>query len=549
MRSDLVHYNAAVAAFESKQSSLLNPKFVYADGVTGAHVIEAKREQSARSAHRLVKAPKCPTRVQDDQDYEFNAAFYRARAAFDLQVAQNCASYKNEPVEHEHSRVKPRRDTVACKTVVEFREWQEAWRVRTEVEASSGGRPPVNDGVRETDKLSARAASKIADSCEYMALKKGGFKTFVTGTLDRAARDKLITCTIVAGDVDSDDNGVLFTPIVFSYQIGEGMQKEITRTMDALQKMYRRGWVRDDGKFVKGHDEGLPYLWVVEVPDNEHGAPNPHVHMLLGWRVSYSSFRDWAARIEKIWGNGAFHLEKIKDSTCAGAYMSKAAGYLCKAQGKKDQGFVKGNRYAISKAARAPAWERISHAQYHCMGQLIYDIYDHLTVKYGEKYRERKRLNDALLKIPKDKKALRLHVGKTLERVRGELKKIPIRCNKYQVVIKTKAAAVSFFSWLQNKDDDSVKREEWLPPKPDGLVWVNDSKPLAKDSLYFSTLYEKFRLQKIWRRLTPVAWICEAMSDCFYHQVKNFYDDELGILEEKKGGDCVLGDFYEGYIL
>ena len=87
------------------------------------------------------------------------------------------------------------------------------------------------------------------------------------------------------------------------------------------------------------------------MPKNDDGEDNPHIHLLMDWRADRKHFAGWAKRIESIWGNGAFHLERIKDPTAAGAYMAKAAGYMTKAAGDDDQGEVRGNRYAISSAA------------------------------------------------------------------------------------------------------------------------------------------------------------------------------------------------------
>jgi len=404
--------------------------------------------------------------------------------------------------EHEFPRTQTPKNAVGCKTVIEFRDWQESWRVRTEAECISGTLPPSQSGLRESDMLTPRGATKIAESCEYMHLQHGGFKTFVTGTFCDEVRER-----IASGETS--------------------IQKEVTRTMDALQKMYQRGWTKDSGERVSGHCDGLPYLWVVEVPENDQGEPNPHIHMLLGWRVAYTDFKEWAARIEGIWGNGYFHLEKIKDSACAGAYMAKAAGYLCKAQDKDDQGTVQGNRYGISKAARAPAWLVVSYGQLHAMGQLIFDIYDHLTVKYGEQYRERKALNNKLSNIPKAKKGLRKKIGERLAKVRQELNDIPIRCNKYQVVIRGKGAACSFFNWLQRPTEQGSVQEAWLPVKPEGLHWEQGPKPEAKHTQYFSRLYKKFQNNRFWRRLEQVPdWIDAAATNAFWHCVKGDYQNE-----------------------
>lgn len=100
---------------------------------------------------------------------------------------------------------------------------------------------------------------------------------------------------------------------------------------------------------LKWWREPLAYLWVAENPNRKddngeplpicdedgvynEGATNPHIHIMMAWRVERKHFRHWAARLEKLWGHGTNHLEKIKDPQKAGSYVAKAAGYLCKAQ-------------------------------------------------------------------------------------------------------------------------------------------------------------------------------------------------------------------------
>ncbi len=518
-------------------SGSLNPLFLYADNVrlcdipkqqpltsmdgANAELCQEQSRLSEAQRHRLVKAPKSPTRENElETAYKKHVFFHRSN------VIKYCEPSIESAViqEHEFKRIKTPVNATGCKTIVEFRQWQEAWRIRTQVDCISGTLPPVQSGHRESVILTERGATKIAEACEYMHLKKGGFKTFVTGTFNQATRIKLNQVTYENLGEKITPEGNAFTAL--KWKPATTIQKEVTRTMDALQKMYQRGWVKKDGSQVDGHSEGLPYLWVVEIPDNENGEPNPHIHLLLGWQVEYKDFPEWAERIENIWGNGYFHLEKIKDASCAGAYMAKAAGYLCKAQDKADQGKVLGNRYGISKTARAPAWVEVCHAQLQSMGQLIYDIYDHLTVKYGEHYRERKRLNNSLLNINKKQKGLRKKVGERLYKVRQILNNIPIRCNKYQLIVKGTTNAYKLFEWLK-EPSSNITAPEWLPEKPEGWEWKSNPKPLAKNSQYFTALYKKFANNRFWRRLKNIpAWIKEADSNEFWHATKASYELE-----------------------
>jgi len=481
----------------SNVSGPLDPLFLYADKVR-LNEIPSNSPLSASERDRLVKASKSPT-AQDHLDlaYKKHTFEFNALKIQHCEPSPECAVIQ----EWEPPRTKTPINAVGCKTVIEFRDWQDAWRIRTEAECISGMAPPQQSGLRESDTLTARGATKIAESCEYMHLQHGGFKTFVTGTFRDDVRE-----LIASGETS--------------------IQKQVTRTMDALQKMYQRGWTKKNGERVAGHSQGLPYLWVVEVPENAQGEPNPHIHMLLGWRVDYADFKEWAERIEAIWGNGYFHLEKIKDSACAGAYMAKAAGYLCKAQDKDDQGTVQGNRYGISKTARAPAWLVVKYAQLHAMGQLIFDIYDHLTVKYGEHYRERKALNTRLANTPKTSKGLRKKIGERLAKVRKTISDIPVRCNKYQVVIKGNDAAYQFFEWLKTPVNAARKCIEWLPQIPEGWHWNDGPKPEAKYSQFFSRLYKKFSNNRFWRRLVVPDRLREADSNEYWHSVKADYEGE-----------------------
>lgn len=482
-----------------------NPAFLCADGLTLKQAGEypAAMALSDSEKHRLVKASKSPTHTPEQEialkkrlfDFEFS-----------FKNREYIAKPDNQPVEVELERENIRHGTAGCQTVIEFREWEDAYRLRTQTDAANM-QPPEQSGKRESELLTERAARKIAESCEYMAQVKGGYKTFVTGTFAPEVRER-----IDAGETT--------------------IQKEVSRTMDALQKMYQRGWIGADGERLPGNSGGLPYCWVVEIPKNEDGTDNPHVHMLLGWSVPYRHFKAWAARIESIWSNGYFHLEKIKASASAGAYMAKAAGYMTKGQNagydretgeymQETQGRVQGNRYGISAVARAPGWVVISRQQLHTMGQLIADVYDHLTVTHGEKYQLRKKLNKQLEKTPKSNKSLREKIGRRLEKVRAEIKKIPVRCNKYQVVIKGKGRFYEFMLWATTPKDDSYQ-PEWLPEKPEGAEWRPGEKIQAKDGLWFAKMREQFSIKKFWRRLKPPHWMQQTIEE--WNQAKSEYE-------------------------
>lgn len=224
------------------------------------------------------------------------------------------------------------------------------------------------------------------------------------------------------------------------------IQREVSRTMNSMQKMYQRGWTDSKGVRTQGAAKPLAYCWVVEIPLNAEGEENPHVHMMLDWRVSQDKFADWSARIESLWGNGYFHLEKIKDPLCAGAYMAKAAGYMTKGANQGDQGNVKGNRYGISKNARAPGWYTVSESELGVMGKLISEMHDTYKEKYSDLLIQRNLLRKTLENCPKHKNK-RQSIGKKLQAVRNKISAIPIVTSKYQLILKGKHAFYKFLGW------------------------------------------------------------------------------------------------------
>lgn len=495
---------------------VFDPDFVFADGFTARVACKA-----GAASHRLVKAPKSPT---EQERYE--TAYQRSQFEHKALVLENCEPSALSAVvkTKERTRIETPHGTAGASTVIEFRDWADEYRVRTQAESTRGIKPPEQSGDRLSAFLSSRGAKKIAEACEYMHLKKGGFKTFLTATLTQEKRD-----LIASGDLT--------------------IQKEVSRTLDAMQKMFTRGWVTESGEKVEGHKTGLAYAWVVEIPKNESGEDNPHVHMLMNWRVKPRYFSDWAKRLERLWGQGYFHIEKIKDCASAGAYMAKAAGYICKAEGQDDQGVVRGNRYGISENARAPDWVTVSKSQLHVMGQLIADIYDHLTVKYGEKYRKRKALNTARDNIrkktdmsPEEKKSRLRKLGEKLSKVRTELNALPIRCNGYQVIVKGKGAAFSFFNWARTKTEDGAVSEPWLPEKPTGCAWDQGAPVTVKDSHYFRQLRASFERSRFWRRLASVPeWITETFSsDEYWGFARKDYESERFIGER----ESFAGEYY-----
>lgn len=530
----------------------LDPAFLYADGLkpsseelfwSGAGACsEAER-------HRLVEGSKSPTAQTGIGKRIFNGQLAASRLKhsakyFDdgpytpLKVGSTVEEDAKFSEVLSKQEITPL-ESPGTKTVIERREWADEVRVRTQTDAANKVQAP--DGPRESTELSIRGARTIADSCAYVAVERGGYTTFATMTLRPEARAAMVIkasgpfcllsdrvnrrkgrkpnprtpvadhCRLsdrekphyhtgrearpsspVGRYCKFEDRPAMWGNVPALEPTEENnkllrvsIQKELSRCMDGWQKIYQRG----------GYGKSLDYCWVVEIPKNDKGEDNPHIHILMRWRVPYAQFQEWAARLEGVWGMGFATLEKLKDPEAAGAYMAKAAGYITKGNGDDDQGAVRGNRYGISESARAPGWETMSEGQLHVMGQLLRDVYDHITDKHGADYGERKRLNHAReveLKagkawaeknpgqpLPEDMKKRRHKIGEKLKQVREKIRKIPVRASKYQLVLKGKLAAFQFLNWA--KSDTGSSTADWLPEKPEGMAWEEGRAPGHED--------------------------------------------------------------------
>jgi hypothetical protein len=268
------------------------------------------------------------------------------------------------------------------------RQWSGEYRVSVESFTRLQQAPPPQSGERLTIGLTPRSASKIKDAGAYVAACKGGFKTFCTLTFTIEQRLQLSKGETTIG-------------------------KEAARFFDALQKKITRGWTWQPAKNqleglqapvrIEGRKHKLNYIWVAESPDkkDQYTTPegeiievttgvNPHIHFLMDWGVERELFPCWAAQIESIWGNGTAHLEKIRNPKSAVGYMLKALGYMTKGAAEIDketgeiinsQGMIKGNRYGISKDARAPDWECINEFEAAHMGQIVREMGQRICIE------------------------------------------------------------------------------------------------------------------------------------------------------------------------
>jgi len=434
--------------------------------------------------YSLVKASISPTKQKAPDSWHERQGFLSGRVARMKATGEVCEI----PItEHDQRREQVPHGAGGAFCITESRAWAEEFRIRTQVDPTTKQLPPDNTGPRMSDYLSDRGLTALTDSAAYVSAVAGGFTTFVTLTFTDEARERL----------ESGDTSI---------------QREASRCFDAWSKMYQRGMARQG---IPGNADDFKYLWVVEVPDNEAGEPNPHLHVLMRWAVDYEQFEGWAGRLESAWGQGFAHLEKIKNGKSAGAYIAKAIGYLCKAQGKSDQGTVRGNRYGISAGARAPGWEVLTKSQIDCMGQLISDVYDHLTVKHGPDYRERQKLNRIKQKQTEDAKAYKAKTGTKrvpdwmarqqkkindkLEVVRERLNALPVRCNRYQVILKSREAFVDFNAWATNPGFKAWVAP-WLPIKPSGVAYEPGRDYKQSQNHYHQLLKKRFQWAKIKRQ-------------------------------------------------
>lgn len=308
------------------------------------------------------------------------------------------------------------------------------------------------------------------------------------------------------------------------------VQSELSRFLDGMQKMRQRGWkakkrypwgevtcYRKEGQMVgekpskvvgiKGHladkkigliRQGVGYSWVVENPRNDDGKRNPHVHIMIDWRVKYAAFAAWADRLESLWGQGFAHIEKIKESEKAGAYLAKAAGYLSKAAGESDQGPVRGNRYGISKLARAPEWECLGRYELGIMGHLIADVYDYWSHLYGGLFKVRKDLATELEETPKEERAKRQSIGSHLEAVRSALGNLPAISSKYQLVIRGIEPFKEFVKWARSPEP--TVGNMFLPAKEAGDCWDSTNKRPE------GQWYTEFQFRMHAKRFARRAW-------------------------------------------
>lgn len=252
------------------------------------------------------------------------------------------------------------------------------------------------------------------------------------------------------------------------------IQREASRFLEAAARMYARGWVppyrtgakrttKAGAEFVPiewntkrekvagfaGLGDALSYAWVAENPVNDDGEENPHIHVMLRWRVPRGLFHAWAARLERLWGQGFAHLERLKSRQAAGYYLAKAAGYLTKGAGQSDQGRIRGNRYGISRTARAEGWEGVALYGWGNLAALLLKLKTAYKAKRVEPLRqERDRLRRAAENAPKPAAG---RIRRKLAQVQARIRKLPAWFGKFTVTLQGRRALHAFWDWCHAK--------------------------------------------------------------------------------------------------
>ncbi|MDL5027334.1 hypothetical protein QR676_08855 [Vibrio sp. TMPB1044] len=272
------------------------------------------------------------------------------------------------------------------------RDWSGQMRAQIVTQTPAGNAPEANSGTRYTEKLTPKSVSNMFESGAYVAQCHEGFTTFLTLTFTPAQRHAIFGAMDEGIDADGP-----FTPVEFERDTGDlipgkdglytrlpkqpfkiikpldtSIGRETSRFLDGSKKMFHRGWYTEDGDYVSGQFKAklspfgpdrekadFHYMWVAESPMNDDGEPNPHVHLVLKWTVDKKHFKDWAKRLESLWGHGMAHIERIRQPKAASTYLIKAVGYAAKGN-NADQGLIKGNRYSIARVSRAPSWETLA---------------------------------------------------------------------------------------------------------------------------------------------------------------------------------------------
>lgn len=358
---------------------------------------------------------------------------------------------------------------------ITYQGWSDLYRVRPVQSTTSKAKPPCKIGPRFTDRLTANGKRAIDDSARYLASLGKGYTTMITLTLNRHAR--LRTSVQIAEGNFCTLDGIEHTlhgrysvwPRENAPRIVEcngvlkpqqTIQRELSRWLDAIKRVYERGMEytlqSEDDLFpdqkikIAGHDteaDPLLYCWVAECPKNDEGDDNLHVHMLLNWQVELMHFPAWAARLEKLWGNGFAHIEKLQKPEAAGNYVLKAAGYATKGE-DGGQGWIIGNRYFIGREARAPGFDQVvAVVNAQDIPRRLSEVSQYQSDLFGGLRRQRAAAREAL---PTANHAGRAKLKKLIERVRQVVDLRPVIAGRWQTLCRGIEGLAQLVGWLRD---------------------------------------------------------------------------------------------------
>ena len=95
--------------------------------------------------------------------------------------------------------------------------------------------------------------------------------------------------------------------------------------------------------------------------------------------------------------------------------------------------------------------------------------------------------------------------------VRERLDALPLRANRYQVILKGSKAYEIFMAWACNPNFRQGIAP-WLPEKPEGVAFNPGAYPKKRDSLYFVQLRKQFQEHK-WKREAVSDEVCAQMVE------------------------------------
>lgn len=272
---------------------------------------------------------------------------------------------------------------------------------------------------------------------------------------------------------------------------------------------------------IKPKGEPLRYCWVAENPKNETGQDNPHMHINLSWLVPREAFEAWANRLEGIWGQGFAHLERLRDATAAGAYLLKAAGYLRKGE-DGSQGWIIGNRYFVSREARAPKFQGVAVLPYEQFPLLLGRARDHQELKLAGLRMMRREARTAIkTATPAGKQKLIAKCKRWAKVLDGRT----IIAGQWQLLLKGASALGRFLSWAGAFGHAEAEGVE-LPTKPDTLRWSTDWMQNAHTTTWHAKKTEDVR--NMWEGLTGWTRRLKSMPgllhDDEWEQLREFHD-------------------------